>query len=204
MDNAGSHPKPAEPLEYASGHRRERRAADRVAMVVIVVVLIYVVFGLVGPLFNRSPIESPRAACASNLRQIGQGIAMYANDHAGKLPDDFSTLFEAEDLSPAVFVCPETPAVPPGGPTTQALMAAMKKPGGISYIYLGKWLTSTDLNQNPDIVLASEPLSNHNGTGMNVLFGDGSVEWVQGAGAQSILTQASSAQRPVKLPQNQR
>ena len=173
-------------------------------MVVIVLVLIYIVFGLLAPLLNRSPVESPRVACASNLRQIGQGIQMYANDHAGKLPDDFSTLFEAEDLSPGVFVCPEGTVVPPSGPTTQAVIAAMKKPGAVSYIYLGKTLTSADLNQNPDIVLAYEPLSNHGGSGMNVLFGDGSVEWIQGSGAQNILTQALSAQRPVKLPQNQR
>lgn len=83
-------------------------------------------------------------------------------------------------------------------------MAAMKKPGAVSYAYLGKGLTSADLNQNPDIVLAYEPLSNHGGFGMNVLFGDGTVEWVQGARAQSILFQASSGSHPVKLGQRHR
>ena len=187
MRKSSGDPKPPVPLEYASAHRRERRVAERVAMVVIVLVLIYVVGGLLAPLLNSPHPQSPRVRCASNLRQIGQGIQMYANDHAGKLPDDFSTLLEAEDLSPEVFVCPEGTATPPSGPTTQAIMAAMKKPGAVSYIYLVKGLTSADLNQNPDIVLAYEPLSNHGGSGMNVLFGDGHVEFLTRSEGMRIL-----------------
>lgn len=125
---------------------------------------------------------------------------MYAQDHGGKLPNDLVTLFKTEDLSSFVFVCPSTSDVPAAGPTTQAVMNAMKQPGTVSYIYVGKGLTSSDLTA--DVILAYEPPSNHGGTGMNVLFGDGHVEWLEGKLAQSVVSQGKSGQRPASLPSN--
>jgi prepilin-type processing-associated H-X9-DG protein len=137
------------------------------------------------------------------MRALGQAIQMYANNNHGKLPDDLAALRNEEDISPAVFVCPSSSDQPASGPTTRAVREDFAKPGHVSYLYLGGGL-SIAIFQDRDIVLMYEPLSNHGGSGMNVLFGDGSVEWVQGPGAQKILAQVTSAQRPVKLPQSQR
>jgi prepilin-type processing-associated H-X9-DG protein len=141
--------------------------------------------------------ESNRVQCASNMRQIGQAIAMYANDHGGRFPDDLETVLANEDLSADVFVCPssrDTP--PPPGPTTQATAAGLRQPGHCSYIYLGKDLT--DQTVTPDTVLLYEPLADH-GEGMNVMFGDFHVEWIYASAAQAILTQHAASTQPIRL-----
>ena len=174
-------------------------ARRRLRWGVAIAALIILVLALIVPFTCGRFLESVnRVPCASNLRQIGHAILVYASKHNGHLPDDLPTLIETEDLSPNVFCCPNTSDVPAAGPTTQAIMTEMKKPGTVSYLYLGKGLTSSDLTA--DVVLAYEPLSNHQGRGMNVLFGDGHVEWVQGSLVEGVLSQAKSPQRPASLP----
>lgn len=189
------------PLNYArpATFRRKRGPGRSIVLAALLTVAILVLISIFIPSLGPRN-QSNGVRCASNLRQIGQAIQMYANDHGGKLPDDLATLFEAEDISQAVFVCPDTSDVPAAGPTTQAAMNAMRQPGTVSYVYIGKGLTSSHLTA--DVVLAYEPLSNHNGTGMNVLFGDGHVEWVQGSLAQSVVSQGKSGQCPATLPSN--
>jgi len=46
------------------------------------------------------------------------------------------------------------------------------------------------------LVVAFEPLSNHDGRGMNVLLGDGHVEWLDAALAARVLTEIRSNQNP--------
>lgn len=123
---------------------------------------------------------------------------MYANDHGGQFPDTFMTEFENEDLTPAVFVCPSSNDLPAAGPTTQATVANLLVPGHLSYVYLGKGLN--DKTALPDMVLAYEPLSNHNNYGMNALFGDLRVEWLSAAEAQPLLNQVASQTWPVRIP----
>lgn len=187
------------PIDYARpGTVRRRRSQPRFLWQFVSVMLLLVLGVLMLlPQLGRAREPANRIKCQSNLRQIGQALQMYANDNGGKLPDDFPTLPANEDLSPAVFVCPSTSEVPATGPTTQAVVQAMKQPGTVSYLYLGKGLTSGDLI--PDVVLAYEPMSNHDGAGMNVLFGDGHVEWIEGAIAKKLLNQFSSGKRPVKF-----
>ena len=45
--------------------------------------------GLGVPALQGSMHRAKQAACSSNLRQIGQGVHLYANDHQGRLPDIF-------------------------------------------------------------------------------------------------------------------
>src|SRR5215213_4341661 len=52
------------------------------------------------PSLNRAREQANRVKCASNLRQIGQGVMMYANNHGGQCPDTFEQLLVDQDLSP--------------------------------------------------------------------------------------------------------
>lgn len=190
----------SDPLNYARpGTFRRRRGPDRLILLsLLLAVPSLFLISLFIPSFGRPREQSNQMKCASNLRQIGYAIQTYASGHGGKLPDDLITLIGSEDLPPAVFVCPSSPDIPAAGPTTQAVMNAMRQPGTVSYIYIGKGLTSSDLTA--DVVLAYEPLSNHGGTGMNVLFGDGHLEWLDGKLAQSVVSLGKSGQRPATLP----
>ena len=193
-------PDAMDPLQLDYGRPQAIRWREQRALVVVIILLgVFLLGSFLVSVVNRPRGDgTPRLKCASNLRQIGQALQMYGANEHGRLPDDLWTLLSTQDLSPAVFVCPVTNDDPASGATTQELAADFAKPGHVSYVYLGKGLTESQLDGNT--VVAYEPLSNHGNTGMTVLFGEGNVEWVQGALAQSILSQASSGHRPVKLP----
>lgn len=73
----------------------------------------------------------------------------------------------------------------------------LKKPGASDYIYVGDGLTTSSPS---DAVVLYEPLHDHGGDGMNVLFADGHVEWVNASDCQPILTQSVAGVRPIRYP----
>ncbi|MCY2954737.1 MAG: hypothetical protein NTU53_22630 [Planctomycetota bacterium] len=148
------------------------------------------------------PSESPRerglalanqVKCASNLRQIGQGIMLYANDRGGKFPPRLEVLITDVDLNPEVFVCPASNDKRATGPTTQAMLAELGKKGHCSYVYLGAGMTTS---VPPDTVVAYEILDHHEKARINVLFGDGHVEWVVKAEAERIIKDLQAGRNP--------
>jgi prepilin-type processing-associated H-X9-DG protein len=137
-----------------------------------------------------------RVKCASNLRQIGQAIQLYANDHGGHYPNDLLTILLNEDVTGAVFVCPSSNDVPATGATTRELSDNFNQPNHCSYIFFGKGL-STPIAANR--VIAAENLENHGGAGMNILFGDGHVEFENKDEAAKLLATVSPATQPTTL-----
>jgi hypothetical protein len=73
----------------------------------------------------------------------------------------------------------------------------LKKAGVSDYIYVGDGLTTSS---SVDSVVLYEPLSNHGGDGMNVLFAEGHLEWVDASACQPILRQAAARVRPIRYP----
>jgi hypothetical protein len=138
-----------------------------------------------GPMFKSNMGErANRVKCMSNLRQIGYALDLYATDNGGKYPDDFRALILHEDITDAVFVCPSSNDESDIGLTGQQAADSLLKPHNCSYIYLGKGLSSpVDAKR----VIALEPLSDHDGEGISVLFGDGSVRFVEMAEAEKML-----------------
>ena len=190
---------PPLPLDYSTADKpRGSKTLRRIAIGLLLFFGGLVVAAVFLPSINRSRSQGGRVKCPSNMRQIGQGCAMYANDHHGRYPDDLGTLFLNEDLDASVAVCPNTNDVPAIGPTTQAVVTSMLTPGHLSYVYLGKGLT--DATATADVVVLYEPLSNHSNEGMNVHFGDGHTEWLTAGQAQPLLQQVAAGTWPVRLP----
>jgi prepilin-type processing-associated H-X9-DG protein len=130
------------------------------------------------PAMNRGREAANRVKCASNMRQMGQGVLLYANDHKGKYPQNVGELAQTDILQQwEIYVCPDAGIAPPP-PDVQ------KDPKKFSpwinqnatYVYLGATMNNT----NPaDQVLMYEKPGNHPGRqGLNVLYNDGHVEWV--------------------------
>jgi prepilin-type processing-associated H-X9-DG protein len=137
------------------------------------------------PSLNRARETSNRVKSASNLRQIGQGCMLYANENNGKYPPDLGTLLKTEDLTVDAFVSPESGTkLPPelSGQKSDEQAAWVNQ--NSDYVYLGAGKN----NATPaDSIIAYEKLHLRGGQGVNILFGDGHVDFEPGSEAQRLL-----------------
>jgi prepilin-type processing-associated H-X9-DG protein len=124
------------------------------------------------PSLCRSRESANRVKCASNLKQIGQAVLLYADAHRGELPDSIATLGRSEDLVTEVFCCPSSNAEKAASWDALAADGSAKV---LSYQYVGDGLNSSQLTEH--VVVALDLLDNHDSDGVNVLLGDGHVEF---------------------------
>lgn len=166
-----------------------------VSMVVAPVLLLMISIML--PALNRAREQANRVKCASNMRQLGNVMMLYANANRGHFPEKLEDVLQVDPtLSPTAFVCPSDDKAPPSATSIQTEAHEIAAGQHCSYIYVGNELT---VNASPDTVLLYEPLADHHQEGATVLFVDGRVQWVSAADAQSILAQQAAGTRPVRL-----
>jgi prepilin-type processing-associated H-X9-DG protein len=137
------------------------------------------------PSLSKAREVANRTKSASNLRQIGMGCILYANENNGKMPPDLGTILKTQDLVLQVFVSPmgNNPVPANLGQMTPDRQAAWVNSNS-DYVYMARGKT----NAIPaDQVVAYEKLQNSRGQGTNMLFGDGHVEWVPMAQAQQLI-----------------
>jgi prepilin-type processing-associated H-X9-DG protein len=137
------------------------------------------------PSLNRARETANRVKCASNMRQIGQAILLYSNDNRGKYPDDAGTLIKTEDITIDVFTCPSGDVEPPADVLNGPVDIKVAWVNGSSpYTYVGKGLNNA---AGADVLVLYERETDHDGDGMNMLFGDGHVEWNSMDAAKQII-----------------
>lgn len=143
------------------------------------------------PALCRSSEQANRVKCASNLRQIGQALAMYAESHGGQFPPTIEALAAASDLTPAVFNCPSSNDSPADVEKASDWSTAFTADGHhLSYVYVAGGLSASGVT--PESILAYENPHDHLDEGMNVLYGDYHVEWVTKVEADRILAEHPS------------
>jgi len=110
----------------------------------VVIAIINILAGMLLPSLTRAREQARRAACLSNLRNIGQALTMYAGENDGFFPPEDSSPVEANDLdllypsyldNAEVFWCPSD-AMKPATFTPENVDA--KDVSDCSYGYLGK------------------------------------------------------------------
>ena len=175
--------------------RRTSRTAFRWGLGQLLVVLALSVFL---PSTGRPREPAQRVKCASNLRQIGQALQIYSTEYGGMYPPSFDELLTTQDILFETFVCPSSSderADWQGG-TTQQSLRTFRVPGGCSYVYAldGQHVTAASLTAKH--VLAYENLSNHGHKGMNVLYGDGTVTWVDTRAAEHVVAELQAGHNP--------
>jgi prepilin-type processing-associated H-X9-DG protein len=136
------------------------------------------------PSLSKAREAANRVKSGSNLRQIGQGCLLYANENNGKMPPDLGSLVK-EELTPEVFV---SPLGHQQVPREVATMTPEQKAAWINehsdYVYLGKGKMN---NLPADQPVAYEKFENGHGQGISILFGDGHVEFESMPEAQRII-----------------
>ena len=125
--------------------------------------------------------------CPQNLRQIGQWLLLYQNDHQGKYPDDLAELLVADpDFHPELLCCELAGDQPAHGNNRPELAENTRQSGHCSYLYFGK---GRSFSMDDRELLACDDPAYHGG-GMYALFGDGSVMWLDEGLASKTLHQA--------------
>jgi prepilin-type N-terminal cleavage/methylation domain-containing protein/prepilin-type processing-associated H-X9-DG protein len=73
-----------------------RKRAFTLIELLVVIAIIAMLAAILFPVFASSKVSAKKAVCASNMRQIGLGLQMYADDYDGRLPSSSHTVYEEE------------------------------------------------------------------------------------------------------------
>lgn len=145
------------------------------------------------PSLSRARETAQRVQCASNMRQIGMAILLYTNENRGEYPPKLEDLLLTQDINSLVFVCPSTNDTAAPGATGPAQAPNLSTGGHLSYVYVGAGLTNST---SAETIILYEPMTNHGGDGMNVLYGDGHVEFQTQAEAARLITELNAGHNP--------
>jgi len=145
------------------------------------------------PSLNRARETANRVKCASNMRQIGQAVLLYSNENRGAYPPRLEELITTQDIEATCFVCPSCSDTAATGATVEEIADNLSTGGHLSYVYLGAGKRSSI---GPDEIVLYEPITNHNGDGVNLLFGDGHVEFFAKAQAEKALSELQAGKNP--------
>jgi len=103
--------------------------------------------------FGAAREKAQSTQCISNLKQIGLGARMWANDHQEVLPPDFLTM-QNELNTPKILLCPSDE-----GRTRAANWGAFG-PANVSYEFLG---AGTSERESPYTIMTRCPIHGHIG-----------------------------------------
>jgi prepilin-type processing-associated H-X9-DG protein len=142
------------------------------------------------PALNEARRNAARVRSASNLRQIGQAMLLYANENKGKYPKSMGELLLTQDVTVEVFVDPQTKNKPPANKNQEELAAWINQSSDYAYLGAGKNNTAT-----AETILAHEKIR-PGVNGINALFGDGHVEFMNVGELQRQLKQQQAKEKP--------
>ncbi|MCP4267359.1 MAG: type II secretion system protein [Candidatus Brocadiaceae bacterium] len=164
----------------------------------IVIGIIGLLAGILLPVLSRAKESARSTQCASNIRQIGMGLIMYANENGEAFPQDTTTVVERPAMrslnllfntyvsDSKIFKCPSDATVTNSTTAGMSISTAndsfdqVECSYGYDYTHTqaddaGVALISDRPPTNPSAI-ANSP--NHNGRGQNVVYIDGHVEFV--------------------------
>ncbi len=179
-----------------------RRAGFTLVELLVVIAILALLFAILLPSLSAARVQAKQTACLANLRTLGHALAMYSDEHRGRLPnanppnvvgDPRSTttvLLAMNSIylkAPGAFRCPAD-----RDPVPQELVTAdYDEPNSarLSYDFYSIWwlakygpwidrIWRAPLAWDLKGGRATEhPQQNHGTRGGNVVYGDGHATW---------------------------
>jgi prepilin-type processing-associated H-X9-DG protein len=141
------------------------------------------------PSLNRARETANRVKSASNLRQIGQACLLYTNENDGRYPDDLGELIKMEFVDLDAFISPRADTRKPDLQGIDEIAAWVRDNSDYAYVAKGKALG--DLGAG-DVVAYEKPEGLEDG--INILFGDGHVDFIPFPYALDLINQGGVRQ----------
>ncbi len=127
---------------------------------ILVYIIIALPLAICMPTGGRSKELAKQSICGANLKGIGNGVVLYADENDDLFPPDLATLVQADNVSPGMFVCP----------SSGTKRATTTRPADIEahcdYIYVSGF----DWDTPGGLILAFELPANHGQEYVNVLY----------------------------------
>ena len=164
----------------------------------VVIAIIGVLAGIMLPVLSRARESSRRTQCMSNIKQIGMGLIMYANENNDTFPSDtaysdespamrgLNLLYDTYVSDNKFFNCPSDTMVT--GATNVGMSPSTANDSfeqdECSYGYDRSHTTANEADvailadRPPDTPSPTANTANHEGRGQNVVYVDGHVEFV--------------------------
>jgi prepilin-type N-terminal cleavage/methylation domain-containing protein/prepilin-type processing-associated H-X9-DG protein len=175
--------------------KRKKRGFTLIELLVVIAI-IGILAAFLTPAVQKAREKARRTACASNLRQIGIGVHLYAADNSENFPSttgaDNSTnmgaLYSGYIDTTKVWDCPSDPKT--------AYASVTGSPNSLSsssYTYrrgLTEMTVSTDpISSDKAVPAGVLPATgtNHGRDGVNVLFVGGHVKWETATSSTGVL-----------------
>lgn len=147
-----------------------------------------IIMGIMLPALNQVRIVAQRTVCGVNMTALGKAMSLYASEYDDRFPTSSEwcdLLIECTDVDGQVFCCPGSSACSGRRICSYAMNENVQQEGTNSrrdMVLLFETDSGWNQSGGPEILSTS----NHQDEGCNILFVDGSVEFVKARDLDSL------------------
>jgi prepilin-type processing-associated H-X9-DG protein len=154
-----------------------------------------VLISILLPALNKARQQAQQIKSAANLKNMGLAAMIYSNNQKDNaFPKDFAVMLKETDLTIDIFVNPRSNTTVPQGLTKEQQQQWVRE--NSDYVWNGAGMKAS--KAGPDDPIAWEkPQGMKNG--INILYGDGHVQFEFMPTAMEIIQKAERAKRPPGL-----